>query len=241
MADLSAWMKAGTETVMLPSGVQVRWEPTHVTELMLRGIMPGYLRSMALQFAGDGVTPSEMKGEDESNWKELVSLLIIEGVREVAMPESDEFEAIRLTPAQVNDADPRMPRVDLETLQHLVLHLRSPLEVNATSRMAQLEREYREAEERGADDDELAALRERNETKATEFARIISKEASSSLTGWAAFRDLGRSIVAGTASPDMAPAPVQSADHLGPGGRPRRRRRARHPADGTPNQGATAV
>ncbi len=241
MTDVaSAWMQAGTETVMLPSGVQVRWEPTNVTELMLRGIMPGYLRSMAIQFTDQGVNPSELDEAESKRWKEMVSLLIIEGVREVAMPGTDEFEPIRLTPAQVNDADPRMPRVDLEALQHLVLHLRTPLEVNATSRMAQLELEYREAEERDASEEELEALRVRNESKAAEYARVIQKEASSSLAGWASFRDLGRSIVAGDPGPDVAPAPVEPTDHLGPGGKPRRRRRTRNPADGTSSKGATA-
>jgi hypothetical protein len=226
----SAWMNAGTSTVMLPSGVQVRWEPTSVADLMVRGVLPGYLRSVAAQLYADESKP--LTDDEQAKWKEMVALLIRTSVREVALPGSDEFEPYQLSAAQVNDDDPRMPRVDLEALQHLALHLRTPREVDATSRVATLYRRLDEAAERGASDDELDLLRQEIELKAGEYRRIIEKEAAHAVLGWADFRGLLRRAGNGDQRQDVGRAAVQPADHLGRGARPRPRRRTRKSAGG---------
>ncbi len=235
MTDIgAAWMAAGTITVMLPSEMQVKVEETSVPQLMVRGVFPSYLRSMADQFMGDGVDPSKLDAGETAKWKEMVALLARHMVREVALPGSDDFAPYMLTPEQVNDDDPRMPRVDLEALQHMVLHLRSPREVDATSRLAAMHRQMTTAIERGASNEEIVLLRTELEVKAAEYNRIAQKEAAESLFGWATFRGIGQRPDGGDQRPDVEDPPVQPADHLESGGRPRPRRRSRRaPAGGS--------
>jgi hypothetical protein len=236
MADIgSAWMNAGTLAVMLPSGVQVRWEPTSIADLMVRGVLPGYLRSVAAQLY-DSSEP--LTDEEQVKWKEMVALLIRTSVREVALPGSDDFEPFHLSAAQVNDDDPRMPRVDLEALQHLALHLRTPREVDATSRVAFLYRRLDEAVERGASDDELDLLRQEIDAKVSEYRRIIEKEAAHALLGWGDFRGVLRGSGDSSQRQDVGRAPVEPADHLGPGARSRPRRRTRKSSGRAPQPSA---
>lgn len=227
MTDIaSEWMAAGTVTVMLPSGMQVKVEETSVPQLMVRGVFPGYLRAMAEQFMGEGIDPSKLPAGEAGNWKEMVALLVRHMVREVCAP-GGTFAPYMLSPEQVNDDDPRMPRVDLEALQHMALHLRAPREVDATSRIAAMHRQMTTAIERGAGDEEIGLLRTELESKAGEFSRIIEKEAAESLFGWATFRNVGQRPDGGDQRAPVGDPPVQPADHRESGGRPRARRRSR--------------
>ena len=225
------WIAAGTEPVLLPSGVAVLWEPTTVAQLMVRGILPGYLRSMALQFAGDGVDYSKLPPDDQGRFRELCAMTIIESVRGAAMLGDPEFQIpFRLTPEQVNDENPRMPRPDLEALQHLVLHLRTPGEVTATSRLVALERDYRKAVENGADADTLAELRRQQAESAARYQRTIEREAVGGIAGWISFRDDRRGADPGAERAGVGSPAVGARDHLGPGGRVRARRRPADPS-----------
>jgi hypothetical protein len=218
---MSKWLNAGTSEVMLPSGVRVKWEPTSIADLMVRGVLPGYLRSVAAQFTKGEARP--LTPDEEAKWKDMVALLIRTSVREVAMPDED-FEPYLLSEEEVNDDDPRMPRTDLEAMQHMALHLRTPREVDATSRIAHMYSSLDEAAERGASQDELELLRQEIEIKASEYGRIIEKEHAHAMLAWGEFRRILRSVERGGDGEVVGRAPVQSArdQRSSRGSRPRR-------------------
>ena len=219
------WLEAGTEKVLLPSGTAVLWEPTTVAQLMVRGALPGYLRAMALQFGGDGVDVEKLPDDDKGKWRDLVALFIVEAVRALAMPGAAEFTSYRLTPEQVDPDNPRMPRADAEALHHLAVHLRTVAEVNATSRLAVMEREIRKAVEGGASDETIRTMQEQQREAANYYSRILQREAVSGIAGWLSFRGNDRGADSGANGGALAAAAVRPADHLGPGGRARARRR----------------
>lgn len=218
------WLAAGTEPVLLPSGTAVLWEPTTVQQLMVRDALPGYLRSMALQFAGDGFVYDELNTDEQGKWRELVGQFVIAGVRAIALPGAAEFTRHKLTPADIDEADPLMPRPDLETLQQLAMHLRTVDQVNATGRLIQLERELR-ATIQDLDSAEAEAYRVEHDREVDEIQRSMAREVAGGLAGWSMFRGRTRGPDTGPDGGAVRDAAVVAADHLGPGGRPRPRRR----------------
>jgi hypothetical protein len=222
------WLAAGTERVLLPSGTRVLWEATTVQQLMVRDALPGYLRSMAMQFAGAGIVYDQLNEDDQKRWRETVALFVSEGIRAIALPGADEFARAKFTPAQCSDDDPVMPRPDLETMQQLAMHLRTVEQVNATGRLIELERQLRDVIA-NADDATVEAFRVQHDRESDEIQRSIAREMAGGLAGWEMFRRQSGGDHPGQDSAAVPVAPVGPADHLGPGGRPRAGRRGRDP------------
>lgn len=230
-AVLGAWSAASSDLIMLPSGVEVRLDLPSVASLLVSGAMPSALRALAMQFVGDGVEPDALDPEEKKQWTDLEHLLVSESVVAIKPPGFDEPQPFRLTIEDLARDPMPVPRHDYLALRDIVLHIRTIKQVDALSRVAAMEVELEEARERGATDDEVAAMEARIAEKAQWAARVVESERVNSIEGWMPFRPEGGFAAAGADSEDMGHAPVQPADHLGRGGRPRARRSPRSKTD----------
>lgn len=236
MADradaLAAWRAAGAEPTMLPSGTEVQLELPSVAGLLSRGILPPALRQIALRFASDaGVVKAELDEAEAARMDELERVMIADAVHAIRPPGFEGWTPIRLSPEDLALGARKIAEIDYEALQHLVLRIRSPRQVDAMSRLAQVQGELARAREAGVAGDELTAIERRVVEESEKAARVVEAERVHTLAGWSSFRGLGRGAAAGAGRQDVGRPAVVPADHLGAGGRPRPRRRAPAAAD----------
>ena len=195
---LEQWAAAGGDRCMLPSGISVQVELPNLLQLILRGGLPQHLRAIATEFAGEGIEVSAMSEQEQANLREFRRIMAAGCVRAVRLPDSEDWQPYRLEPADLE----RLPDSDVEQLEYLALHLRTPRQVDALSRLVNGQLEDEEAK------------------------RIVEEEAAESIEGWVPFRELARGPNAIRDGAPVRAAPVGPADHLGPGGRVRPRRGA---------------
>lgn len=237
---LAAWRAAGAEATMLPSGTEAQLELPSVAGMLSRGVLPPALRQIALRFASDeGVVKAQLDEAEAARMDELERVMIADAVHAIRPPGFDEWAPIRLSPDDLAAGRRRIAEIDYEALQQLVLRIRSPRQVDAMSRLAQVQAELVAARHAGVEGNELAALEQRYVDQTEEAARIVEAERVNTLAGWSSFRVLGRGAADGRPGAHLGRAPVGPADHLGAGGRPRPRRRAPAAADRGPAQHST--
>lgn len=240
-AVLAAAKAAAAETTMMPSGTEMQIELPSVAGLLSRGVLPPALRQIALRFTTDeGVVKAQLDEAEAARMDELERVMICDAVHAIRPPGFTDWTPIRFRPEELTPENRRLAEIDYEALQQLVLRLRTPRQVDAMSRLAQAIAELRAARDRGVTGEELEPLIERHTQQTEEAARIVEAERVNTLAGWASFRGLGRGAHAGRPGADLGRPSVQPADHLGPGGRVRARRRAAASADrgaAPPSQG----
>ena len=179
---LAALNAAGTELVMMPSGVEYQIEQTPVLEMVRSGLLTGALRAVALKIAGEGLDQNALQPGEQAAWDELQRAMICRWVRGFAWTcscepcvsrrakaklEPMELRPWKLTPEILAADPPQISRVDLAALSDMVLYLRTPRQIDALSRVAH---------EQMSADEALAVERE-------EVPRTVA--------GWSSFRGLG--------------------------------------------------
>ena len=180
---LAALGAAGTELVMMPSGVEYQIEQTPVLEMVRSGFLTGALRSVALKVAGEGLEESALSEDERKAWDELQNHMICRWVRGFAWTcecvgclkrraqaslEPMPLRPWKLTPEILTADPPQISRVDLAALSDMTLFLRTPRMVDAFSRVAHGQMELEEAR------------------------RITAEEARATAPAWASFRRVGR-------------------------------------------------
>ena len=225
---LAALNAAGTELVMMPSGVEYHIEQTPVLEMVRSGLLTGALRSVALKVAGEGLETSALSDEERNAWEQLQREMICRWVRGFAWTcECDpcgrrrataglkpmELRPWTLTPEVLAADPPQLSRVDLAALSDMVLFLRTPRQIDALSRVAH------------------------GQMSADEAAAIDREEVPRTVAGWATFRGFragarvgGRGEVLGDDAVGVD-RPNRAARRSAAGRRPRRAAPRGHEAD----------
>lgn len=123
------WQAAGTITVLLPTGTEIRGMLPGSGSLARRGITPGILRDIASRLTGEA-GQGGMSDEDWATWEDKVRDVIAEFVTAIRPPGHDEFSEHRIEPEH------RVPPIDLDALIAIALRFESPAQVDARSRVA---------------------------------------------------------------------------------------------------------
>jgi hypothetical protein len=163
---LAAWQAAGTDIILLPSGVEARLDIPTLGRMLARGILPGHLRALALKVnSPEGVKLASLSEDETRDWDELEQLMIADCVIAIRPPGFKKLTPFRLSPEDVAADPPKLPRVDLEALRNIVLRIRTPKQIDALSRLAfgQMTRE--------------------------DATLIVDKEQVNTIVAWATFRD----------------------------------------------------
>jgi hypothetical protein len=155
-------LEGGLQTVTLPSGVRVRGVLPHVADLVRRRLIPqelmvALIAAEAREQRGEPLTPEEHDARVQDQYIEAAAF-----VRAVEL-EDGTWERVSLTADDLRNGG--MVPDDLESLIAIATGIRTPVQVDAESRLELGLMEPAEAE----------AIRER--------------EAASTVTGWAGFRD----------------------------------------------------
>lgn len=223
---LAALSAAGTEMVMMPSGVEYHIEQTPVLEMVRSGVLTGLLQSVALKIVGEGIDADALSTKEQETWYDLQRLMICRWVRGFAwtcecvgcvarrakaglapMP----LRPWKLTPEILKADPPQLSRVDLAALSDMVLYLRTPKQIDALSRVAHGQMAVEEA------------------------AAIEREEVPRTVAGWATFRGVRAGVGVGVRGEDLGNDPVgprrphraarRSAGERGPRRAPRGRPR----------------
>lgn len=123
----SAWSEAGTETVLLPTGTEVRIMLPGPGSLARHGVTPGTLREIAARRTGK-VEHAGVSDADWTAWEASIRQLLAEAVVAIRPPGREAFAEHTIHP------DDRIPGADEDALVALVLHLESPAQVDLKSR-----------------------------------------------------------------------------------------------------------
>lgn len=211
---LNAWQQAGTDLIMLPSGIEVRLEPVPLAELVRTGFLPGQLRLVAMQVTPE--TAATMDPDEQARHETLERYMISRWLTAVRWtcpcpecssrrPEPLEEQPYRLDPEVLASDPPPIPRIDLLALRDMVSYLRSPRQVDVLSRVAHGQMDVSEA------------------------TSIVDAEQVNTLAGWASFRGQRSGTTPGPGSADLRRSAVTVP---GPNRARRRaatRRSTRHP------------
>lgn len=218
MADRAreAWVEAGTEEAMLPSGVEVGLVLPTLAELIRAGVFSGQLRAAAMRAAAEPESD-----ESRAQSQAATAALIVRAVRRIRAPVGDlepdgpwqawkarhlsvllrvfpvrsrqrmtPWEPFRLTVADLDVDEPRIPPVDREALERLVLHVQTPAMVDTLSRLAR-------------------ELITREEAQA-----VLDREATRGLDAWRPFRPERSGVAHRPLGAHLGHGPVAAArDH----------------------------
>ena len=155
MTAVHPWLTAGVKEVLLPSGYRLRGVIQSGRSLARRGKLPAHLFEAA-EHLGDREWSEDP--EHRALVLEYVRLLIASFPRESMAPGSDTWKSMTMTPDDIETMDD----LDVDLLEDLVLHLKTPEEVTvASEKILKLE-----AEEAG--DEQLPNPPGEQATEATE-------------------------------------------------------------------------
>ena len=200
-----AWVEAGIEEVMLPSGVEVGLILPTLAELIRAGVFSGQLRAVAMRAAAEPEAD-----EARQQRQAATTALMARAVRRIRAPLADvepdgrwqawkarhlsvllrvfpvrtrqrmtPWEPFRLTAEDLDPDAPKIPSVDREALERLVLHVQTPAMVDTISRLAR-------------------ELITREEAQA-----ILDRESARGLDAWRPFRPERSGMAHGVVRQDM--------------------------------------
>ena len=125
----SAWEEAGTDTVLLPTGTEVRVMLPGPGAMARLELTPAALRGIVGRMTGD-LAHGGMSDADWERWRAAIRELVADAVTAVRPPGREGF-----TPHRVEPTD-KVPPIDEDALTALVLRLEAPAQVDARSRLA---------------------------------------------------------------------------------------------------------
>lgn len=125
----SAWQDAGTDTVMLPTGTEVRVLLPGPGAMARLELTPSALRGIVGRLTGD-LAHGGMSEADWARWRDSIRALIADAVTAIRPPGRQEFSEHRVEPTD------KVPPIDEDALTALVLRLEAPAQVDARSRVA---------------------------------------------------------------------------------------------------------
>lgn len=124
------WLHSAVVEALLPSGQGVRLERPSLRHLIRYGVLPPHLLEAAVSAADpEWLTEPEQADERQARVGEYLSTLVAWALRETCDPDG-EWQPVRVRPEDV----PGIDRMDRDALEDLVLRVRTPAEVTATSR-----------------------------------------------------------------------------------------------------------
>lgn len=111
------WKTSGRKEVTLPSGWRVRGVMPSVESLVVRGLLPTDLQTVALKYATSGVQITDLASEAFRDFTKFAREMAAAFVREVWDDEAQAWEPVSMSASDLSEIDPG----DVDALEQIVL------------------------------------------------------------------------------------------------------------------------